>query len=496
MTAKVEPMASPPASAISPEADFLFHLYRGSELLHDNRLLEAQSELEYALTLEPSDARTQGLLAIVYFRSGFYARAINTYRVLLRERPNDPTLRLNVALCYLKTGQSQGARIELEALVMENVSDRRAWGYLAVALERLGYVEQAREAFEHAGQFDLAQRMFERSASMRPARLPDVPHEASPVAGGRPYRSKSPTFDDLDGGELSIDLVHAEREQLAPTPATSINPSVSVSIPAPSPSPIASVAPLPALAAAAPPRLDTLGWGTAPRADATPRAWLEAPPLSNFIADARVERLGDAHGVTLLGTRLARVEVDSVLSPAGFAFRLEALRSYSGTLNAGILQRQSRADAPPAHESAGDSFGGIGTPFASIKGPGQVMLAPRTSQRVLAFTLHDEIVFFREEALLGFDLSLHYENGRLGLGGSGDAAPLVQFKGDGTLLLELSTDLLALEVKSGGLTVRKEVVIGWVGRLLPSALSAQEAPAGQRGLIGFSGEGTVLVAAK
>src|SRR5215831_2288902 len=58
------------------QEDFLFHLYRGSELLQENRVLEAKEELEHALTLQPSDSKGQDLLAAVYFRIGLYPRAI------------------------------------------------------------------------------------------------------------------------------------------------------------------------------------------------------------------------------------------------------------------------------------------------------------------------------------------------------------------------------------------------------------------------------------
>jgi hypothetical protein len=442
MTAEVAESADPTAYVTPPEADFLFHLYRGSELLSDHRLLEAQSELEYALTLQPSDARTHGLLAVVFFRRGLYARAIATYRDLLRERPDDPTLRLNLALCYLKTGQPQGARVELEALVMEDIDDLRAWGYLAVALQRLGYVEQAQEAFARAGHAELGQRKADRG----------VP---------------------LDAGELSFDLVDASGGR-----RDSFRPSVAAPIPAP-----------PA------PKLDTLGWGTHPRAAPMANAWLPPPPLANFVEDARLERIGDSPGVTLLGSRLARVDIGPAPDrpgPIGFAFRLESLRSYTGTLEREILPRQLRADT--TDPAAGETFGGIGTPYATMKSLGQIVLGPRPSQRIVGFALREEAAFFREEAVLGFDLSLHYENGRLG--GGGDGAPLVQLKGDGTVLLELAAELLALEVKAGGLTVRKEVVVGWVGRLFPRSLVGEEAPCGQRGLIGFSGEGVVLVTAK
>jgi hypothetical protein len=447
MTAEVETTAEPAAENAPPEADFLFHLYRGSELLSDHRLIEAQSELEYALTLEPSDARTHGLLAVVYFRRGFYTRAIGTYRDLLRERPDDPTHRLNLALCYLKTAQPQAARIELESLVMEDVDDLRAWGYLAVTLQRLGYAEQAEEAFARAGHAELGRRKIERA----------IP---------------------LDAGELSFELVDAlagRRDSLRPSmPVPAAPPPVAIS-----------------------PKLDTLGWGTHPRAAPPPRAWIEAPPLANFIEDARLERIGDGPGVTVLGSRLARIEIDQDLSPLGFAFRLESLRSYTGTVDRDLLARQTRVDAVPSDGNAGETFGGIGTPFATMKGPGQLVVGPRTSQRVVAFTLYDDVVFFREDAVVGFDLSLHYENGRVGVGSAArDGLPLVQLKGQGTVLLELAADLLALEVKSGGLTARKEIVVGWVGRLFPRSLTGEDAPGGQRGLIGFSGEGVVLVAAK
>jgi Tfp pilus assembly protein PilF len=135
--------AAPPGSMAPPaigdagrdvaNEDFLFHLYRGSELLQDNRMLEAKSELEHALTLQPRDPKGQDLLGVVYFRIGLYPHAIQIYENLLRENPRDYALRLNLALCYLKTGQALAARVELEAVVQNNPTHRRAWGYLGLA---------------------------------------------------------------------------------------------------------------------------------------------------------------------------------------------------------------------------------------------------------------------------------------------------------------------------------------------------------------------------
>ena len=76
----------------SSNEDFLFHLYRGSELLQDNRVHEAKEELERALHLQPRDSKGQDLLAVVYFRLGLYARAIQIYEQLRRRNATDTAL--------------------------------------------------------------------------------------------------------------------------------------------------------------------------------------------------------------------------------------------------------------------------------------------------------------------------------------------------------------------------------------------------------------------
>jgi tetratricopeptide (TPR) repeat protein len=471
MTAPGDRIAPRPEGGGPAQSDFLFHVYRGGELLADNRLVEAQAELELAASLEPGDVRTQGLLAAVYFRSGFYARAITTYQALLRLAPEHPDLRQNLALCFLKAGQADDARALLEALVVEDVGDRRAWGYLAVALERLGYVDQAREAFVRAGHTDLAERI---AAAARGAKsgLETMHGETTEWRSIRPGDSLAP----LDAGELNVDLVRGD------------------GVGAGSRARLASVAAPPLR-----PRLDTLGWGmnVASSPATAPRGWLEAPPLGNFLEDVRVDRMGDAQGVKLLGTRLARVELDQTLSPLGFAFRLAALRSYSGALEPELLPRQTRGEYEHPYEVPGETFGGIGSPFASMKGPGQLVLGPRASHKIQGFVLSDEIVFFREELMLGFDLALRYENGRLGQGKPGEAVlPLVQLHGSGPLLIEVGTELLGHDVRAGGFTVRRDLVVGWVGRLVPRPVPSGDAPGGHRGLVAFSGEGTVLVTAK
>lgn len=153
--------------------DFLFHLYRGSELLQDNRVHDAKVELEQALALQPSDPKGQDLLGIVYFRLGLYPRAISIYEQLVRAHPEAIEPRINLALSYLKTGQPARASIELERAVEQSPGHSRAWGYLGLALQRLGDYERASQAFLSGGHDAMAKRVLEMApqgpaASLKP----------------------------------------------------------------------------------------------------------------------------------------------------------------------------------------------------------------------------------------------------------------------------------------------------------------------------------------
>src|SRR5687768_6299755 len=163
------------AAADSSHEDFLFHLYRGSELLQDNRVHDAKEELERALQLQPRDAQGQDLLAVVYFRLGLYPRAIAIFEQLRRKNPRDTALLLNLALCYLKTGQSSMARNALEQLLEINPVHARAWGYLGLACERIGYLVTAERAFRQGGHDQMARRIADRRAHGEQGGPPPAP---------------------------------------------------------------------------------------------------------------------------------------------------------------------------------------------------------------------------------------------------------------------------------------------------------------------------------
>ena len=52
--------------------------------------------------------------------------------------PNDPSIKVNLALAYLKTGQPEPARRALLDATRLHPEHKRAWGYLGLALQKLG----------------------------------------------------------------------------------------------------------------------------------------------------------------------------------------------------------------------------------------------------------------------------------------------------------------------------------------------------------------------
>jgi hypothetical protein len=483
------------------QEDFLFHLYRGSELLQENRVLEAKEELEFALTMQPSDPKGQDLLGTVYFRLGLYPRAIQIYEALAAVFSRDVAVKINLALCYLKTGQPEPARRVLQDVVGLNPEHRRAWGYLGLALQKLGQIEQAQIAFERGGHALMARRVGEHRQRGSGAPAPRGPDVDSAV------RSAAETaFSELDAGELRFALAEPTaprpsdgvwhmREPGSPAPARGVALSTTlaallyqderarmdpVADPAPAPDPAAAHAPATATAPAHAPV-------TAPATVAAPSPAL-SPPVSSLPvllppADRTV-------AVLPLGPLVVRTTAERA-----FAARLDALRAIVGAPTTRVLHRRTR-DAQTT-----DVFGGIGSPFVRVEGESQLVLGARPTCEIVLVALEREPAFLREDTLVGFELGLAYENARLlfdapgaSLRPPGEGLAMVQLRGTGAVALELARKLATVPCTAGRpLLLRREWFVGWLGRLVPRVVLPEESPSGQRGMIGFSGEGIVLV---
>jgi len=502
--------------------DFLFHLFRGSELLQDSRVHEAKEELEKALLLQPSDPKGQDLLAVVYFRIGHYPRAINIYERLKHDHPGRTSLSLNLALCYLKTGQAQLAREELEEVVRVSPEHRRAWGYLGLAYERLADYDKAELAFERGGHAAMARRMTQRRGgrpsivsisselaaySVRPvaAREDSATHDHSPLSVGdvpsgtisnRPLgetglaspddmrAAAAEAFEELDSGELSFVLAQAETRRPEPEMWHPVEIGEAIKT-------VASDAPLPAPAA-------PFGRTPPPRAEAQPpapererepeRGPVPPVPFPDLLAAARIAPIPSESIATTPAGQVV-VHLQSRGEARNFGVRFDTLRSYTGTLTTNVLERRGRG--------AADSFGGISGTVMQVSGDGMLVLSPRPGRNAAASALGEEdILFLREDAILAFDLAMTFENGRLA---RGDDEPIlvVQLRGPGPMVFEYAPPLATLEVTpTQAATVRGPSVLGWTGHLVPALVPTGEAPGGQRGLISFVGAGTVLVAGR
>jgi hypothetical protein len=485
--------------------DFLFHLYRGSELLLDNHVHEAKEELEQALKLQPRDTKGQDLLAIVYFRLGMYPRAIEIYEELARAFPEDASLSQNLALCYLKTSQAEKARDLLEKIVGAQPAHVRAWSYLGLAYEKLGDYDKAKLAFAHGEQPGMARRMDDLlGSSMPPHSLASMPPLA-PSPGDSEIDS-APDGPTLPGiAPKSRRPAVLERRQVAaitaamtmPAPPAASEPSeltplagsaVSSHLPfAPAMTPAPRSRP-----PAAPHPGGTIPGLAAPLAAAWPPAAhisdpAHVPSAAKLTQDARLIFPADPGAVThTSGLVLVRIG-------ESFGARLQAIRAMgpdSHGFKSAPLPRRARM------RPLDEPLGGAASPMVLLTGAGYLALAPRPEHRLVPIRLDGEFVYVREACLVGFDGALSYENGRLAAF-EGDAVSMVQVRGRGCVVIEIAAPIASVEVQSDHTAIlARTIVLGWTGRLLPTELPAEEAPAGVRGLVSFAGEGTVLISTK
>jgi uncharacterized protein (AIM24 family) len=457
----------PPSSRDVAGEDFLFHLYRGSELLQDNRVHDAKAELEQALSLQPSDPKGQDLLGIVYFRLGLYPRAIKIYEQLIQAHPEAIEPRINLALSYLKTGQPASARAELEKVVEQQPGHSRAWGYLGLAFQRMGDYERASHAFAAGGHDTMARRLLEMggqggSMSLRPE--PSAPSRAElRKAAGEAFdeieRSDAfrPASDHRGIPSGTWSAIEPGREQAPPQPQ--LVPSLA-----------GGRASVPPSASAAPPSASAQHGAAARRP-----AELVRDSMLVFPRDMAVSL--HASGMVM------------IQASTGFAARLEAVRSmaYAAGYKSATMQRRTRG------RTQDEPLGGPSSPIVEIVGRGDLVLGPTFGHRLAPVALDEDALYIREDALQGFELSVTYENGRLPVG-DGEAIAMVQLRGPGSAVLSLPERLASLEVGDNkSIAVRALNVVGWIGRIVPRALLSSETPAGMRGLVAFAGEGMVLV---
>ena len=158
------------------DGDFLFHFYKASELMQIGQLELAETQLEKALEFKPGNPKVLNLLGLVYFKLGRFQRSILIYQDLIDRYAEDATLRVNLAMVYLKNDQLREAEYELKTAVQLNPSHEKAHRTLAVVKIKLGEEDQAREHMDAAGIDDVdAEPEPEPSVSQPPGQMESIP---------------------------------------------------------------------------------------------------------------------------------------------------------------------------------------------------------------------------------------------------------------------------------------------------------------------------------
>jgi uncharacterized protein (AIM24 family) len=171
----------------------------------------------------------------------------------------------------------------------------------------------------------------------------------------------------------------------------------------------------------------------------------------------------------------------------GFAARLKAIRAMTSGLDVKELGQVRGKEKEASEPSWGNA------PIVHVVGDGELAVVARQGYRLMPLMLRDELCFVRDDVLVGWDCRLASENGRVATGG-GESWAIVQLCGSGAALVETRGDVLSIDVvPSRGVSVRREAVLWWFGKLVARALGPSEAPCGQRGLLALAGEGRVVI---
>src|SRR5450432_331361 len=463
---------APPSSNFDGE-DFLFHLYRGSELLQDNCVSEAKEELELALRVQPQDVEGQGLLGVVYFRLGLYPRAIEIYEDIIRVCPGEVSPRVNLALCFLKTGQSQPAREALEEVTARVPDHVRAWGYLGLVYERTGDHEKARAAFDRAGQPHLVRRMQQLldDHAARTAESEPAPERAEIRAAA------ADAVQELETDDAGFSRANADADVVGAASRSGRWRAVEPGEEAVPPAPRARRSSLPGRLGPAVPAI--------PEPPELGRVSLVPAPVGDAPNSIRAQAASTDQPVVAESRRSALISVSE-----SWAVRSDAVRgllAHGSSFTNAPLQRRMRGRELP------EPLGGPGSPWVLMSGVGQILVGAGHDRELSALELSDTFVYVRETCLVAFAGTARHENGRLPTGG-GEPVSMVQVTGRGTVLIESRKPPRVLDVTANKkLAVRADDVVGWIGRLLGHPLDLEAAPLKTPGFVAFSGSGSVLV---
>lgn len=452
---------------------------KGSDLLKQGKLDDAQKAFAAALLLDDQNAKVLALLGLTYFRAGKLHQARPIYEDLVERLPTDASHRLNLGLVYLKLGDAEKAINSLEASRALDPSQGRAVSYLGLAYARAGRYAEAYRSFLLAGQKDLATEIeinltsaereqihsqLERSGITAPRTQPPSPppqpvtvsSAAIDIPPSMPeIRIETPESGAITEEQRQSDSLQFVLPSAAPVETKDGQSSISKAVEVASP---AAAVPTPHVAAGSTPPI----------------------PLSQLATDSlvRPEDGDEVFEVTATGALVVRV-TERMMT------RLEGVHVTGGDLTYEPAMRRSRG-----HQTE-EKFDHGGSQVHTVSGSGYLVALP--GDRVFtAVILDDDIFYLREDLVFAFEASLRWENGNVpGLRGR---LPVVQFRGDGAVALRTGKPLVRIKLPAQGVVfVEAARLAGWIGRVIPRAVM----PAAGGPITGVcvecTGEGVVLI---
>ena len=495
---------------------------RGSELLKQGKLGDAQRAFRQALDIDPENQKVMALLGLTHFRANELDQARPIYEELVELAPTDASHRLNLGLVYLKLNDAERAINSLEASRSLDPSQGRAVSYLGLAYARAGRYAEAYRSFLLAGQNELATEIevnlmqSERDAILaqlgRPPGAPmksAVPEPQVARTKSEP-RTKPPSAPPKKGQEIgsqsaiaiqmsgsgSIQLLKPEysspeitiekHEEPADTPTDMTTSQRFVlgkhelaELQATGQAAVAAHAANQGRAAIS--RLQQAVASVVPAsttASRTTSGAFAARPLSELATEEliRPDDSTEPFEIAINGSLLIRV-TDRVLT------RLDGVHVTGGDLTYEVATRRSRG-----HQTE-EKFG---TPMHTVAGKGYLIAVPPKDQRFIAVHLDDDILYLREDLVFAFESTLRWENGNVpGLRGK---LHVIQFRGDGALAVRLARPLVRVKLPASGLVfVDADRLAGWIGRVIPRAVVSPEGGPLGTTCVECTGEGIVLV---
>jgi hypothetical protein len=519
---------------------------RGSDLLKQGKLDEAQKAFRAALLLDGENARVLALLGLTHFRAGQFAQARPIYEELVERAPTDASHRLNLGLVYLKLGDSDKAIGSLEASRALDPSQGRAVSYLGLAYARAGRYAEAYRSFLLAGQNDLA---TEIEINLTTAERDSIQAQLARAAGGVEPRTKPPKEPPKPIATVSqvIDVPPIPADDAPPQSASAAEPDTTVEEPPadagrvsmpdiqidrPAEAPAAQVASASPTDAETDAALDEIEGGNESAAPATeisaprmtdslqfvlPQSDGVPPPAAGQSMISRAVEVASpsSAAASTTGARVAtgstaplplsQLATELLVRPdegdeafevtAGGALvirvqdrvlsRLDGIHVTGGELEYEPAMRRSRG------RESDEKFDFGGTRMHVVTGSGYLIAVPG-DKTFTAVSLDDDIFYLREDLVFAFESTLRWENGNVpGLRGK---LPVVQFRGDGAIALRTPEPLVRVKLPAQGvLLVAAMRLAGWIGRVIPRAVvPPTDGPMGEV-CVECTGEGVVLI---